>query len=48
MFPLQQRRFNFFDELITKDPQDPKKNFESLKLSLILRKKHIKIKFQLA
>lgn len=33
-FFFQQRRFNFFDEIVIKDPQDVKKNFDSLKLSV--------------
>ncbi len=31
MQSIKQRRFNFFDKDIVKDPTDVKKNFESLK-----------------
>ncbi|RNA18522.1 vacuolar sorting-associated 11 -like protein [Brachionus plicatilis] len=31
MVSIKQRRFNFFDEITIKDPQEPKKNFDSLK-----------------
>lgn len=31
MQSIKQRRFNFFDKDIVKDPADAKKNFESLK-----------------
>ena len=31
MQSIKQRRFNFFDKTLIKDPQDGKKNFDSLK-----------------
>lgn len=40
MQQIKQRRFNFFDKTLVKDPQDVKKNFDSLK--------NLNIKFSLS